>query len=357
LRVLTQIVDAHWVGADRVAFIDGWWIFNRPGTGQFYTSGGAYTNSFTDSYSAYKDGASDNIVTISENKELLWLIGERTTEVWYFAGDVTKPFQRLVSTLIQSGCKAAHSISRFVEDGQDSLMWFGRSERGENVIVKTTGFNIEGVSNASFGNEVKTYPKTDDAIAYTYQEDTHQFYVLTFPSADVTWVYDGQSKQIHKRLSYDPYAQAFHRHRSNCYMNFAGMRIVGDYQNGALYQMTRDAYTDAGWPILAKRRSPHVWDGQGRGRVFMASLQLEFAPGVGNQSGLGVDPQAYLTISRDGGKTFGQRWPAPIGKAGNYRTRTMWRRLAFGRDVVIDVEVIDPVRRDLVGASLRAFGA
>jgi hypothetical protein len=89
----------------------------------------------------------------------------------------------------------------------------------------------------------------------------------------------------------------------------------------------------------------------------MASLQLEFAPGVGNQSGLGVDPQAYLTISRDGGKTFGQRWPAPIGKAGNYRTRTMWRRLAFGRDVVIDVEVIDPVRRDLVGASLKAFGA
>jgi len=135
------------------------------------------------------------------------------------------------------------------------------------------------------------------------------------------------------------------------------MRIVGDYQNGSLYQLTRNSYTDAGWPLLAQRRSPHIWDKGQRGRVFMASLQLDFVPGVGNPSGMGNNPQCSIAISRDGGFTFGQRWYAPIGQIGQRKTRTMWRKLGFGRDNVVDLQVIDPVKRDLIGCTLKAFSS
>lgn len=353
-RVWAQITDPAFLGADRVVFIDGWWVFNRPGTQTFYTNFPQYGTGFNGSYFALKDAAPDNLVTIIENKQQLWLIGEKTTEIWYDAGGQYFPFQRLVGTLLQSGCKAKHSVSRFNADGQDCLIWFGRSERGENVILRTRGFNAEVVSTAAFGDEVATYPITSDAIGYTYQEDTHEFYVLTFPTADVTWVYDGQSKLMHKRPSYDPYAQAFHRHRSNCFMNFAGMRIVGDYQCGAIYQLTRKAQTDAGWPLLAKRRAPHVWDKGQRGRVFIASLEVEFGTGQGNASGMGSDPQVSLAVSRDGGHSFNQRYPVSLGKLGQNRVRAMWRRLACARDTVLDIEVIDPVPRDIVGATIRA---
>ena len=356
-QAFKQIADPAFLGADTVAFIDGWWIFNKPGTQTFYTNAKPYSTSFNSLFFALKDAAADNLVAVIENKEMLWLIGSKTTEVWYDAGGVNFPFQRIVGTVLQTGCKAAHSVSRFGTQGQEGLIWFGRSERGENVIVKTQGFLDQVVSTPAFGDEVATYPTTDDAIGYTYQEDTHEFYVLTFPSADVTWCYDGQSGMLHKRASYDPYAQQFHRHRSSAFMNFAGMRIVGDYQTGSLHQLTRNAYTDAGWPLLAKRRSPHIWDKGQRGRVFMQSLQLDFNPGVGNPSGMGANPQCNLRISRDGGITFGQPWPAPIGQIGQFRNRTMWRRLGFGRDNVVDLEVIDPVPRDLVGATLKAFSS
>lgn len=356
-KAFTQITDPNFLGADTVAFIDGWWIFNKPGTQTFYTNAQAYSTSFDALYFALKDAAADNLVAVMENKELLWLIGDKTTEVWYDAGGATFPFQRIVGTVLQSGCKAKHSVSRFGAQGQEGLIWFGRSERGENVIIKTQGFIDQVVSTPSFSAEVSQYPTTDDAIGYTYQEDTHEFYVLIFPTADTCWCYDGQSGLLHKRLSYDPYAQAFHRHRSNAFMNFAGMRIVGDYQNGALYWLTRNSYTDAGWPLLAKRRAPHIWDKGQRGRVFMQSLQLDFNVGVGNPSGMGSNPQCGLAISRDGGKTFGNRVYAPMGKIGEYRTRTMWRRLGWGRDNVVDIEVIDPVNRDLVGATLKAFSS
>lgn len=356
-RNFARITDPAFLGADRVAYIDGWWIFNQPGTQVFYTNFPQYGTGFNGSYFALKDGASDNLVTLIENKQQLWLIGERTSEIWYDAGGQYFPFQRLVGTLLQSGCKAKHSISRFNSEGQDGLMWFGRSERGENVILRTRGFNTDAVSTPAFGDEVATYPITSDAIAYTYQEDTHEFYVLTFPTADVTWVFDGQSKMLHKRPSYDPYAQALHRHRSNCFMNFGGMRIVGDYQCGAIYQLTRNAHTDAGWPLLAKRRSPHIWDKGQRGRTFMASLEVEFGTGQGNASGLGANPQVTLSISRDGGRTFNQPYPTSLGAIGQARVRAMWRRLAFARDNVVDLQVIDPVPRDIVGATLRAFSS
>lgn len=362
-QAFTRITDPNFVGSDTVAYIDGWWIFNKPGTQEFYSNAQPYSLSFNALFFALKDAAADNLVSVMENKELLWLIGDKTTEIWYDAGNVaasggaTFAFQRIVGTLIQAGCKAKHSVSRFGISGQEGLIWFGRSERGENVIILTQGFQDTVVSTPSFGDEVAMYPVTDDAIGYTYQEDTHEFYVLTFPTADVTWVYDGQSGLLHKRASYDPYARKFHRHRSNCFMNFAGMRIVGDYQNGAIYQLTRNSYTDAGWPLLAKRRAPHIWDKGQRGRVFMQSLQLDFNVGQGNASGMGSNPVCTLAISRDGGHTFGNRTSAPMGAIGEYRTRTMWRKLGWGRDNVVDIEVIDPVNRDLVGATLKAFSA
>ncbi len=357
LSPFSRIIDPGFLGADTVSYIDGWWVFNRPGTQTFYTNSQPYALNFNPTYYGLKDAASDNLMAVFENKEELWLLGERTTEIWYDAGGSYFPFSRLVGTLLQSGCKAKHSVARFYTDGQEGLIWFGRSERGENVIIRTQGFIDQVISSVAFGDEVATYPITSDAIGYTYQEDTHEFYVLTFPSADTTWVYDQQSGLLHKRLSYDPYAQAWHRHRSNCFMNFQGMRIVGDYECGALYWLTRTAYTDAGWPLLAKRRSPHVWDKGQRGRVFAQSLQLDFLPGVGNARGMGADPQAKLRISRDGGITFGQAWPAPLGKIGERETRTMWRRLGNARDLVFDVEVIDPVRRDLIGCTLKAFSS
>jgi hypothetical protein len=119
--------------------------------------------------------------------------------------------------------------------------------------------------------------------------------------------------------------------------------------------LTRQAYTDAGWPLLAQRRAPHIWDGGERGRVFMASLQVDFRAGVGNASGMGSNPMANLRISRDGAQTFGMPSPSPFGQIGQTRTRTIWRKLGFARDSVVDLQVIDPVRRDIVGATLKAF--
>lgn len=364
-QAFNQISDPAWLGSNTVAYIDGWWIFNQPGTQVFYTNYPQYGTAFAGSYYALKDASSDKLIGLIENKEELWLLGERTTEIWYDAGGQYFPFQRLVGSMLQVGCIAPYSIARLQAGGTagfiggSGLIWLGRSERGENVVVRTVGFTAQTVSTPAVSNAIAELTTVSDAIGYVYQEGTHEFYVLNFPTADTTWVYDATMPPElawTQRLSYDPYAQAFHRHRSNCYMDFAGMRIVGDYQNGSLYQMTRNAYSDAGWPILARRRSPYIWNKETRERVFMSSLQIDFSPGQGTSSGLGVNPQAHLRISRDYGTTYGPVVSAPMGAQGQYQNRCMWRKLGWTRGTVAQLDVIDPVSRDIVGATLRAYG-
>ncbi len=352
-----QLTDPGFLGADTVAYIDGWWILNCPGTQTFYTNAQPYALNFDPAYYANKDAASDILICVIENKEELWLIGERTTEIWYDAGGAFFPFARLVGTLLQTGSKAVQSACQISANGTDSLIWLGRNVQGEAVVVITSGFSWVVVSTPAVSHALASYSTLTDALGYVYEEDSHVFYVLTFPTADRTLVYDATlppQYAWHERLSYDPYADQWHRHRSNCYMNFAGMRVVGDYQNGTLYQLTRASKTDAGWPLRAVRRSPYVWAKSDRERVFLSQFQIDFTLGKGTASGLGSYPKARLRISRDYGATYGQYFEAPMGAQGQTLNRCIWRRLGFSRGAVLEVEVIDPVGRDIAGVTLRA---
>lgn len=349
---VTQISDPAWLGSSRVAFIDGWVVFNEPNSQKFYTSP-LYWNgksAMDATYFALKDTSTDNLVTFIEDKRELWLIGERTTEVWYDAGNATFPFSRLEGVTMQHGCAAAQSVAR----AGNSLIWLGANEQGQNTVKATVGYEVSDRSTIAVNHAIASYPVISDAIAYVYQEDGHLFYVLTFPTADATWVWDLTTNMWQERLSYDPAAGEFHRHRSNCFMNFAGMRLVGDYQNGNLYQMSRAIYSDNGAPLVCWRRTPHVWDGADRERVFHQRLQLEFTPGVGLQSGQGSNPQVMLRWSDDGGQTWSNEHWQSIGAAGKTKNRAIWRRLGNARDRVYEAKFSDPVPRDVVGATLIA---
>lgn len=352
LNTVKQISDPAWLGSTRIAFIDGWLVFNKPDSQTFYTSPLYWngTDAMDATYFALKDTSTDNIVTMMENKRELWLIGERTGEVWYDAGNSYFPFSRLQGVTFQHGCAAPQSMARL----SDSLVWLGQNEQGQPVVKRTAmfGYIVQDFSTIAVNYAIAQYSTVEDAIGYVYLEDGHLFYVLTFPTADRTWVYDAMTNMWHERASYDSVAGLFHRHRSNCQMNFQGVTVVGDYASGALFQLSRKAYTDAGAPLVAWRRTPHVWDQNNRERVFHSQLQIEFAPGVGLQTGQGSDPQAVMKWSDDGGQTWGNEHWRTIGAAGQTKNRAIWRRLGTARDRVYDVRFSDPVPRDVVGASL-----
>jgi hypothetical protein len=349
-----QITDPGFLGADRIAFIEGWLIFNDPQTRTFYTTGPVpYSILFPGSFFALKDSSTDNLITLFENNRELWLVGERTSEVWFNAGGANFAFQRIPGVGPQIGCAAVHSITR----SGATLLWLGRNEQGQNIVVMTNQYTFTRISTHAVEHAIATYPVVSDAIGYGYEEDGHLFYMLTFPTADVTWCFDMTAGVWHQRASYTPTTGQFHRHRSNCFMDFGDVRLVGDYQTGQVHQMSRSLYSDAGAPLVCIRRTPHVWQKSSRERVFCSQLQIEFTPGVGLQTGQGSDPQMMLRWSDDGGFTWSTEHWSTIGKVGRTRNRAIFRLLGHARDRVWEASFSDPVQRDIIGATLFAEAA
>lgn len=354
---LAQITDPGFLGADHVAFIDGWLVFNRPGTQTFYTTGPTpYTVTFPGAFFALKDSSSDNLITLMENNRELWLVGERTSEVWYDAGGANFAFSRIPGVAPQIGCAAAASITRL----GSRLAWLARNEQGQNFIVRTDQYSYEVISSQAVAAAIAKYPLVSDAVGFSYMEDDHVFYVLTFPTADKTWVYDQTASEMlgmpcwHQRASFDPSTGVFHRAKASAFANYQNIRCVGDFQAQKGYQMSRQFYVDGDTPLIASRRCPHIWSKEDRKRIFAAALEIEFFRGAGLQTGQGSDPRGMLGISYDYGATFGTQYLMPIGKAGRYKDRCRRRRLSNSRDLVFDFSVSDPIRRDIVGATLTA---
>lgn len=344
-----QIVDPAMLAASRVAFIEGWLIFSQPGTRTFFTNATTpYTLLFAGSFYALKDSSTDNLVTLFENNREVWLIGERTSEVWFNAGNTNFAFERIPAIGPQIGCAAPHSITRFGPD----LAWLGRNEQGQNIIVRQVQYAWERISTHAVDHAIASYPVVSDAIGFSYEEDGHWFYQITFPTADVTWVFDGKTQMWHQRASFDSVTGSFHRHRANCYGDLGDVRLVGDYQTGQILQLSRAYYSDAGNPLVCVRRCPHIWEEQNRKRIFHGWLQIEFTPGVGLQSGQGSTPTAMLRWSNDGGFSWSNQHTTSLGASGQTRNRAIWRRLGRARDRIYELSYSDPTQRDLIGVTL-----
>jgi hypothetical protein len=129
---------------------------------------------------------------------------------------------------------------------------------------------------------------------------------------------------------------------------------VGDYQSGQIHQMSRAFYTDAGTPLRAQRTCKHIWKKPARTRVSQSSLQIEFTPGVGLQTGQGQNPQVMIRWSNSGGFDWSNEHWVSIGAAGATKNRAKINRLGRARDRVYQIAFTDPTPRDVIGCTLWA---
>lgn len=349
----STLTDGGFTGANVCDEVDNYIIYNRPGTNQWGCTSAGSVVSTSLSFAA-KIGSSDNIVSLIADHRQVLLLGENYSERWIDTGSFPFPFAIIPGSSMQHGLAAQNSVSRLGE----GVAFLARDTRGQATVVLwgATMPSPLRISTFAIENAIQSYAVTDDAIAYTYTQAGHEFYVLTFPTEDVTWVYDlststPERPMWHRRAWRDSYG-VLHRHRSNCSTLFGGDTIVGDFENGKIYKFDQSNYTDAGDVIPCIRRCRHLT--QDLNRVFYEDIQIQFQPGVGLQSGQGSDPECLLRWSNDGGFTFGNDHVLKIGKVGQYKRRAMKRRLGWARDRVFEIEVTDPVYRVVVSANLNA---
>jgi hypothetical protein len=337
--------DGAFTGGTNVDIVDNYFVYNRPDTQQFGASSVLSPISPALSFGS-KDGAPDDLVTLIVDHREIYLLGESSSEVWVDQGTIPFPFTRIPGTSTQHGIAAPFSVARF----GNSFAYLSRNNRGQAQVVQMNGYVPQRISTHAVENSLVNQ-NVDNAIAWTYQLEGHEVYVISFPGLNLTWCYDAASGMWHKWLYTNNLGQ-YERARGNCCAVFQGLVMVGDYNNGKVYKLDKSNYTDDGQHVRRLRRAPHlVSDFQ---RQYFDELQIQFQPGVGLTTGEGENPQAMLRWSDNGGSTWSNEYWTSIGRMGKYANRAIWRRLGWARDRVYEVTISDPVKAVIVSANLKA---
>lgn len=336
------------LGADRVDYLDTFMLFNQPNTRDFYST---LSNVITidPEFIASKTSYPDNIQVLMVVHRELWLLGsQKSTELWYDAGGTQFPFQIEPGVYIEQGCVAKGSVARHDVE----IYWLGVNKDGKATVFLGANYLANPISTFAIADEIGKYARIDDAIGMVYQQLDHVFYVLTFPTANKTWVFDRTQKLWHERVWLDPNGQE-NRIRPNFLIAAYGMILAGDWETGDLYQYDLNNNTDNGQPIVRTRGFPHYQNMAKRNSYSRFTLDME--------CGTALDTSDYtitMRYSYDKGKTWKTPQTQSLGAQGQYLVWPTWAgSQGLTRDMLYEVSWSSPVNTALNGAYVNVVPA
>ena len=348
-NVLTTIAAGTLTNVSMVAYIDGYFLALNKDTQQFRISTVTDATSWPGGQIIQVSVFPDNIIGWKADHRELWCLGITKSVVYYDSGSA-QIFDVIPGAIIEKGTIAAWSPVNL----DNTIFWLGGDERGAAMVWRAAGYTPQRVSNHAIEFAMQGYTTINDAIGYGYQDQGHSFYVLYFPTANATWVYDVATGFWHERAFLN--LGNFEAHHSRCHTYAFGKHLVGDWKSGNVYEMSISIFDDDGSPLRRVRRAPHIsreskW-------MFHHSLQVDLEAGVGpsppltDGAGDPRDPMIGLRWSDDGGHTWSNTYQKGAGQIGNYAKRAIWRRLGRSRDRIYEISASDAVPWRIIDAFL-----
>ena len=311
------------VKASSGTYMDGYAIVSQPSSAQINISALYNFESWDVLDFAVKEGYPDHIAALIADQSNLYLLGRQTMEIWRDTGNADFPFQRIPGEVLALGCVAQYSVDKL----PDGIAMLGTDFRGGPAAFLIQGYQWSRISTPPLEKIWQNYSRFDDAVGYAYLDAGHAFWVLSFPTANVTWVYDRSEDQWHRRSSGATLGPPETAPRTRGYLHGYcwGQHFVGDYSTGQIYKQSLDYYDDAGTAIVRQRIASHI--ANENKRIFYSQFTLDV------QTGEIPNPTFTLDWSEDGGYTWSNQHtqtPSWAG-TGKYNTRFNWRRLGHSR--------------------------
>lgn len=349
---LTQIADPDFPnGVTQAKCLDSYFLVAGNASQRVYWNQNPGTGTAWNGLDfASAEGAPDNIIGIEVDHRELWLFGSETVEIWVNTGDASAPFQRSGNAFIEQGTAAAWSITK----ADNSVFWLGNGEQGEGVVFRAQGYSPVKISSDAMDTAIRKYSTISDAFSYSFQLDGHVFYVLTFPTADATWVYDVATSAVAGQpvwcewLWRDAATNEFHRHRSAWHVFNGRKHLVGDWETGKVYSLEPEVYTDNGDAIKRLRRTQTI--SAGGKRLFFGEMNIDMETGVANAAS--PDPRLMYRYSNDSGHSWSNEKQISVGAVGQYGKRVKVGPTGSGRNRVHEISMTDPVEFAVFGADL-----
>jgi hypothetical protein len=359
-KVLTTADNFN--GGVRVVYNDGYFLYDQPGTNTVWQS-------------AINDGTSYNALAfftaqtkpcilngLAVNKGEVWLFGDVLTEVWYDAANAPpgSAYSYRVGSGMDIGCVAPHSIveMELINIWLDSRGFVVVSDISPYIRNNNSGYDLRVVSTPALHAEWATYATLADAIGTYFVDRGHIMYMISFPSAQKTWVYDFPARptrmtvtpgEWHERTYLNPSTYEEEYYLIQYTATFGQLTLGGGTRSGKIYDFSHMYFTDDGAPIRCTRTTaPFTSDFK---YVGVDKLSLRMESGDALQAGDGSNPAIMLRYSNDGAHTWSYFLDPIIGKVGQYNKKITWNRLGTAEEWVFEFTIQSPINFSLIKAS------
>ena len=270
---------------------------------------------------AQAESRPDKLVALLVAFDEIFLPGTRTIEHWGSTIDPSAPFQRIASTTTERGSLSPYTFAQV----DNSFMFLDEERR----VIRMRGREPQIISNP-FDAEFQNIETVSDAIGIHFNAEGDTKYLITFPTADVTYVYDYKLDFWAKWSEWIEVSGTRQRWLGNCGVLVPSWRkyLVGSKTDGKIYYASSEYDTDDGENVQTEIITGRIDWGTSQ-RKSCKKLRIHLKRGIG-----GLATSFTMVVNyRDNGST---EWKTDkninLGIAGDEDSYFTLRNLATYRD-------------------------
>lgn len=342
-----KVTDLDFPGASNFDYLEGLGLFVQPNSNQWFFSNLNDFKNYDPNNNYFFGSKTGNLVAILVFVLEVYVLGEKGSEIWYFAGgsnqtDQDPTFARNTAGVIEYGCGAIGTPNT-----ADGTIPNWLSNQGQWIAA--AGYQGRVVSNQIFDKALKEMGQYSDATCFSWRDGGHVFTAMTFPTGGQTWVMDWATQSLFKISSYLSDGSGWGRWRVNCICKLENVLYGMDYENGKVYRISTDYYDDDTHPI---QRVLHAQEfNGGNHEIEFGKMRLDMKMGIGLLSR--TEPQVMMQRSIDSGQTWSAAAWRGAGLIGEHKKAPpTWNRGGQSRKALYKFTFTDSVDWEVRGLDL-----
>ena len=284
----------------------------------------------------------DDIVSIVNHKNKLYVAGSETIEEFTNRGVGGFPFQR-TNFFLDKGVFAPFSMV----ETNDSFMFIGGGVNESPAIWALAGNSLQKVSTTAIDAALQDFTNEEikQAFAYTYAQNGAYFVGFSLPTRTFEFnTITGKWNERKSQIINSKGLTEIVRWRVNSIVTAYNKVLCGDSQDGRIGSVEVDTYAEYGNNIV---RSFSTMPLNEQGNVITVSqVELTMESGVGDLTTL--EPKVMMDYSNDAKLYSNELW-RNIGGVGHYLQRAIWHRLGrFARFAIFRFKFSEKVKPTVI---------
>mgnify|MGYP003636204000 CR=1 FL=1 len=277
----------------------------------------------------------DKLVRDYAFNQTIYRMGKRTGEPWYFSGVGKPPIDVIEGQQFSVGLGAIHTLA----NTDRALYWLG----DDKAIYRVSGGINERVSDDGISNSIEEMTTIDDSFGYTFTLQGMDFYLITFPSENKTFL-------LNEKLGVNGWTEL----SSGDGLAYSGTSALSIYDKtyigsgGKLLTLELNEFTQDTDTVFRRRTMLPITRKnipspiKGR-KIQISNIEFVIEQGVGLITGQGEVPRMLLELSLDGGRSFAHSQWVELGRLGEHTLEVDADMMVVSDEITPRITVTDPV--------------